>query len=103
MLNQCHLGLVALLCIFSFVLITEVPHNATAEMGILTNYTLPVFRPYTSYLQQLKFKKYYRYVIIAISMSLNVSLMLVAAIRWGLLNNNYGSALNYFPITAVAS
>jgi uncharacterized membrane protein len=62
---------------------------------------IEVFRPYTSYLQQLKFKKYYRYVIIAISISLNVSLMLVAAIRWGLLNNNYGSALNYFPITAV--
>ena len=30
---------------FSFVLITEVPHNATAEMGILSNYTLPVFVP----------------------------------------------------------
>jgi uncharacterized membrane protein len=62
---------------------------------------IEVFRPYTSYLQQLKFKKYYRYVIIAISISLNVSLMLVAAIHWGLLNNNYGSALDYFPITAV--
>ncbi len=62
---------------------------------------IEVFRPYTSYLQQLKFKKYYRYVIIAISISLNVSLMFVAAIRWGLLNRNYGSALNYFPITAV--
>ncbi|MHB1708814.1 MAG: DUF1648 domain-containing protein [Thermoplasmataceae archaeon] len=62
---------------------------------------IEVFRPYTSYLQQLKFKKYYRYVIIAISISLNVSLMLVAAMRWGLLNYNYGIALNYFPITAV--
>jgi len=62
---------------------------------------IEVFRPYTSYLQQLKFKKYYRYVIIAISISLNVSLMLVAAIHWGLLNKKYGSALSYFPITAV--
>lgn len=62
---------------------------------------IEVFKPRTSYLQQQKFKKYNRYAFAAISISVNVTIMLLAAIHWGILNRDYGSLLIYLPISAI--
>ncbi|MEM0155899.1 MAG: DUF5808 domain-containing protein [Thermoplasmataceae archaeon] len=62
---------------------------------------LEVFRPRTSYVQQYKFKRYTRYTIMASSIMINISFLLIAIIGWGLLNKSYSSLISYLPLSSL--
>ncbi len=59
---------------------------------------LEVFKPKTSYVQQYKFKKYTRYSIVAASIMINASFLLIAVVSWGLLNRSFSSLISYLPL-----